>query len=289
MIRSLFFAPANRPDLLAKFPRFGADCCVIDLEDGTPVAEKLSARRGLAQAIDGLRNASLKGMLAVRVNVPGTEFHDDDVRAVLECNADAIVIPKLERMEQLQHLVDLIQSQDKAGKQPKVIAGIESVRGVMAAPQLCAFGDPLVGVFFGAEDFAADIGGRRTRGGQEVMTARSLVIMAASAADIFAIDQAVVDIRDDALFMQDAASGQDLGYVGKTCLTPGQVKLANTAFTPSAEEVGTARRLIDAYEAAIRSGVGTIDFEGKMIDIPLLARAKATLAKANATDGSSAR
>lgn len=289
MIRSLFFAPANRPDLLAKFPRFGADCYVIDLEDGTPVAEKISARRSLAQAIAGLRNSCLKGMLAVRVNVPGTEFHDDDVRAALECQVDVIVTPKLERVEQLQHLVNLMQSHGKEGKQPKVIAGIESVRGVMAAPQLCAFGDPLVGVFFGAEDFAADIGGRRTRGGQEVMTARSLVIMAARAADIFAIDQAVVDIRNDALFMQDAASGQDLGYTGKTCLTPGQVKLANTAFTPSADEVGTARRLIDAYEAAMRSGVGTIDFEGKMIDIPLLERAKATLGKAKPTDESSAR
>ena len=102
--------------------------------------------------------------------------------------------------------------------------------------------------------------------------------MAARAAGLVAIDQAVVDIRDDELFLDDASRGRDLGYQGKICVTPGQVKLSHRAFSPTAEERAYAARLVATYEAAMARGLGTIDFEGRMIDGPLLKRAQATLA-----------
>ena len=281
MIRSLLYAPANRPELVVKFPRFGADCCVIDLEDGTPEAEKSKARAMLPETVALVRAAGLEGLLAVRVNVPASPHYLADLEAAFGCDIDAVVIPKLESPDQAfpaTHWLQRREAQAPRARPRMIIGGIESVRGVLNAVKICDETPHLGAVYFGAEDFAADIGGRRTPGGDEVATARSWVVMAARAADRIAIDQVVLDIRDDALFRRDAARGRDLGYQGKMCVAPGQVALANAAFSPTPEERAYARRLVAAYEAATARGIGTIDFEGKMVDGPLLKHSLAVLA-----------
>ena len=282
MIRSLFFAPANRPDLVVKFPRFGADCCVIDLEDGTPPGEKEKARGMLQDTVKQVRDAGLsKGLLTVRVNVPASPHYLADIEAAFACDVDGIVIPKLEDVEQAFTAVHWIQRLDAQSPRatPRTIVGDnEKVSGMLNAVELCKGVKNMGSVYFGAEDFAADIGGRRTPRGDEVYTARSMVVMAAKAAGLIALDQAVVDIRNDALFLEDAARGRDLGYDGKICVTPGQVKLSHQAFSPTVQERDYAKRLVETYQAAMARGVGTIDFEGRMIDGPLLKRAQAILA-----------
>lgn len=281
MIRSLFFAPANRPDLVVKFPRFGADCCVIDLEDGTPPGEKIRAREMLASTVAQVRTAGLKSLLMVRVNVPDSVHYLADLEAAFMADVDGVVIPKLEAPEQAfpaQHWITRRDAEAPRAQPRSIVGGIESVRGVLNAAALCQGVESMGSVFFGAEDFAADIGGRRTPRGDEVYTARSMVVMAARAAGLIAIDQAVIDIRNDALFLEDAARGRDLGYEGKICVTPGQVKLAHRAFSPMAEERDYAQRLVDTYESAMARGLGTIDFEGRMIDGPTLKRAQQVLA-----------
>ncbi|MBK9136384.1 MAG: CoA ester lyase [Betaproteobacteria bacterium] len=283
MIRSLFFAPANRPDMLVKFPRFGADCCVVDLEDGTPPAEKASARAQLQAHVAAVRAAGLATMLVVRVNPPSTPHYLEDLQAAFAADVDGVVIPKLETPEEAfpaQHWIARLDASSPRARPRTIVGGIESARGVLNAARLCgASGVGAMGsVYFGAEDYTADIGGRRTPRGDEVATARAMVVMAAKAAGLVAIDQAVVDIRNDALFLEDAARGRDLGYDGKICLTPGQVKLAHRAYSPSAEERAYAERLVATYEAATARGIGTIDFEGRMVDAPLLARARQVLA-----------
>ncbi len=281
MIRSLFFAPANRPELVAKFPRFGADCCVIDLEDGTPDHDKARARQTLGDTVRQVRAAGLQGMLTVRVNVPGSDHYLADIEAAFACDIDGVVVPKLEAVEQVFPVTHWIRRLDASAPraQPRtIVGGLESIRGVLNAVAVCAGIPQLGSVYFGAEDFTAEMGARRTRLGEEVATARSMVVMAARAANVVAIDQAVVDIRDDALFLEDAARGRDLGYQGKICVAPAQVKLAHAAFSPSAEERAYAQRLVAAYQAATTRGIGTIDFEGRMVDGPLLKRALAVLA-----------
>lgn len=281
MIRSLFFAPANRPDLVQKFPRFGADCCVIDLEDGTPPGEKQRAREMLRDTVAQVRAAGLQGLLTVRVNVPDSLHYLADLEAAFMADVDGVVIPKLEAAEQAFAAVHWIRRRDSEAPRAArrcIVGGIESVRGVLHAATLCERVEFMDAVYFGAEDYAADIGGRRTPRGDEVCTARSLVVMAAKAAGCVAIDQAVVDIRDDALFLECAARGRDLGYDGKICVTPGQVRLAQRAFSPTPEERAYAQRLVQTYEAAMARGLGTIDFEGRMIDGPLLKRAQQILA-----------
>jgi citrate lyase subunit beta/citryl-CoA lyase len=281
MIRSLFFAPANRPDLVLKFPRFGADCCVIDLEDGTPPGEKERARGMLRDTVPQVRAAGLKSMLIVRVNVPASPHYLADIEAAFACDVDGIAIPKLENPEQAfpaVHWIRRLDAESPRATQRTIVGGIESVRGVLNAVAICDNTPCMGSVYFGAEDYAADIGGRRTLRGDEVYTARSLVVMAAKAAGLVAIDQAVVDIRNDALFLEDAARGRDLGYEGKICVTPGQVKLSHQAFSPTAQEREYAKRLVATYEEATARGIGTIEFEGRMIDGPLLKRAQAILA-----------
>ena len=278
MIRSLFFAPANRPELVAKFPRFNADCCVIDLEDGTPDAHKASARQALAQTVRGAREAGLDALLAIRVNVPQSPHFLADLEAAAACDVDAIMIPKLEEASQTFAAAHWIDHSRATRQRPlQLIGGIESVRGVLGAVAICEQTADLLAVYFGAEDFAADIGGRRTATGEEVATARAWVVMAAKAARVTAIDQAVLDIRNDALFNQDASRGRDMGYQGKICVAPAQVALANAAFSPTAQEVAYARRLVQTYEAAAARGIGTIDFEGTMVDGPLLKRSRGIL------------
>ncbi len=281
IIRSLFFAPANRADLVGKFPRFSADCHVVDLEDGTPAAEKASARDGLAALASGLRTQRLRGLLTVRVNEPGSDHYLDDLAAALDSDIDGIVIPKLESVDQLFPALHRLRrlDRDRPRRQPRfIVGGLESIGGVANAAALCAADPSVAAVYFGAEDLASELGARRTPGSVEVMYARSQVLLHAKAARIVAIDQAVVEIRDDQHFESDANVGRDMGYDGKICLLPRQLDVANRVFRPSDAELEHARRLIAFYDEATARGIGTVDFEGKMIDGPLLKRAQRLVA-----------
>jgi len=278
MIRSLLFAPANRSDLIAKFPRTGADRFVIDLEDGTPLNEKANARVALPSLVAGLRAQNIQGELYVRLNEPGGPFFSDDISAVLATDIDGVVVPKMEHASQIVQVVQAIERAAGNGRRPVVImAGIESAQGVAAVETLAAAHPLLTSLYFGAEDFINDMMGRRTQSGTEVLFARSKVILAAKLAQIVALDQVVADLRDDAQYRRDAALGRDLGYDGKMCLTPNQVVMANEIFSPTKAEAEYARRLVAAYERAAARGVGTFDFEGKFVDAPILKKARGVL------------
>lgn len=281
LFRSLFFAPANRPDLLAKFPRFSADCYAVDLEDGTPPDDKIAARDALADNIGMLRKTDVKGLVYVRVNEPGSSFFLDDIAAAVKCDIDGIIIPKLETPEQCDPIVSAVAAAEKENpeKRPiRIMGGIESMLGVLNVNELCGANDAMSSVFFGAEDYASDLGARRTKEGDEVLYARSRVVLAAKIAGIVAIDQAVIDVRNDEQCRTDASKGRDLGYEGKICVIPRQIGICNNVYAPTDEEVAEAEEVVTVYKEAMSKGIGTIDFKGKMIDGPLLKRAEATLA-----------
>lgn len=279
LIRSFLFAPANRADLAAKFDRQDADCYVLDLEDGTPVAARAEARRALPDLVRRIRAGRLSGTLFLRTNEPGSADLAPDLEAALACGdgLDGIVVPKLETASDLPAIESRLQARPGRRVPHAIIGGIESMAGVLDVRAIAASSPHLVALYFGAEDFAADLGGRRTRDGAEVLYARSRVVLAARAARLAAIDQAVVDIRDDELYRRDGQAGRDLGYTGKICVLPRQVGIANEVFSPDPDAVDHARRLITAYAAAAQAGRGTIEFEGAMIDGPLLKRARALL------------
>jgi citrate lyase subunit beta / citryl-CoA lyase len=277
LIRSLLFAPANRHDLLKKFPRYPAGAVAIDLEDGTPDNEKAAAREGLRDIVAELRAQRLKAMLFVRTNGPRSPHLRADLAAAAGAPIDGIIVPKLEAAADLQMVYASLP----------IIGIIETARGVAHVERLVdEVGNRLFALAFGAEDFITDIGGRRTREGLEVLYARSRVALAARLGGLPTLDQVFTAIRDNDGFRRDAETGRQLGYGGKMCLTPGQVEIANEVFSPTAEEIDKSRRLIEAYEAAKAAGRGVIEFEGSMIDEPLLKRAQAVLRLLEVSRGS---
>jgi citrate lyase subunit beta/citryl-CoA lyase len=263
-IRSLLFAPANQPELIAKFPRYPADAVAIDLEDATPEAEKDEARRALPPIVASLREKDLKAQLFIRTNAARSRYAEADLAAALAMGVDGVMIPKLESVPDLEKF---------AAAGIPLIGVIETARGALNVEALAALPNSnLAGLAFGAEDFMTDLGGRRTLESLEVLYARSRVVLAARAFGLQVLDQVFVNIRDDEGFRRDAQMGRQLGYSGKLCIVPRQVQSANVVFSPSAEEIDNARRLLAAAD-----GRGVFEFEGAMVDEPILRRARGIL------------
>ena len=264
--RSVLFVPGNRPDLAAKAPRSEPDLVVLDLEDAVPAAAKDDARARLEEAV-----SVLSGIVpvAVRINPPGTPWFRDDA-AALPRGLDAVVVPKLDSLSTVEEAADVLSGRP-------VVAGIETVRGVADAREVLR--TPVAACYFGAEDYVADLGGVRTDTNDEVASARAWVAMAARLAGVAALDIVTLSFGDEERFRREAAEARALGYVGKLCIHPAQVALANHAFRPSDDEVDWARRVLAAFQ---RAGGMTIGFEGLMVDEVVAARARAILAGAGA-------
>ena len=267
-VRSMLFVPASRADMIAKIPRFAPDVAVAHLEDAVPPGQKAHAREGAAAAINELGRAGPTTIL-VRVNPVGSPWFADDVAAAASCAAAGIVVPKLGTLAELAQVHEALAAHGRPGA--LIMAGIETGLGVADARALLAGG--LHGAYFGAEDYIADLGGRRSPGGLEVLYARSQVSLAAHLAGVPAVDQAVTGLADDGPFLADARGGADLGYQGKICIHPRQVELAHQVFTPTAEEVAHARAVLAAGDA----GVAVVD--GHMIDDVHVRMARAVLSR----------
>lgn len=272
-LRSLLFAPAVRPDLLAKLPRAEADGVVIDCEDATPPGSKdegrENARRLGADLADGGE------AVFVRVNAVGTPWFEADIAEGIPDEASGVLVPMVESPSQLDQVADALEKARRPGL--LVVAGLETAAGVAFARELLAH--PVVSAgYFGAEDFIADMGGVRTESNTEVLHARSEVALAGRLARVPVLDQVVVAFGDSDRFAREAAEARSLGFSGKMCIHPSQVQLAHTAFTPSAEDVAAAAALIEAYEQAERTGSSVIVVDGRMIDGPLVAQARRVVA-----------
>lgn len=249
LIRGFFFAPANRLDFIKKFLHIKADCFVIDLEDGTPEPEKESARETALEGVRFLRQNGIGSLLFIRTNPPTSEHYRADLEAAVADGVDGVVIPKLGGVEEMRTAERILVSHEERANVPRlrIIVGIETALGAQNAVELSAASDRVCAVYFGAEDFAADMGARRTEMGDEVLYARSRVVLGARLAGATAIDQAVTEIRDDERFRQDARRGRDLGYSGKICVHPRQAELANEIFSPPNDKGGYSLGVVGDY------------------------------------------
>jgi citrate lyase subunit beta/citryl-CoA lyase len=272
--RSLLFAPANRPELVAKMPRSHPDVVVLDLEDAVPASEKPGARAMARAGAETLLALDAGPAVVIRVNAPSTEWFDDDLAEAPVPGLTGVVVPKLETLDEADRAAAAL---DRAGcADVGIVAGIETARGVADARPLLAH-PRVVACYFGAEDFTVDMGGVRRDDNLEVLFPRAQVALAARLAGVPALDIVVAAFGDEERFRREAAEARAMGFSGKLCIHPSQVPLANAAFVPSAEEVDRARRLLAAYDAAVADGRAAIAFEGQMVDEPLAARARAVL------------
>jgi len=274
-LRSLLFAPAIREDLIPKTTRSGADGIVIDCEDATPTGQKAAGRYNaveLAPTIMGQGSA-----IFVRVNPPGTPWFNDDISFGLHTELGGVVVPMVETTQGLDQCSNALA---EAGfGHLGILAGLETARGVADARELLGHRQ-VVGAYFGAEDYIADLGGVRTATNNEVLFARSSVALSGRLARKPVIDQIVSNFRDSDRMTRESVQARAMGFAGKLCIHPGQVELANAGFTPSEEEIERAERLLAAFDIGVASGVAAIDFEGQMVDEPLAEQARQILAAA---------
>jgi citrate lyase subunit beta / citryl-CoA lyase len=274
-LRSLLFAPGNRAELIAKLPRSEPDAIAIDLEDAVPINLKAEARDITREAVSKLLENKPACQIFIRVNPVSTSEFQKDIKSLTK-KIDGIVLPKVEHRE---HLKDVAKELEQHNfPHLNIIAGFETARGVEYVSSILEqHPNQLKAVYFGAEDFIADVGGERTKEGLEVLYARSRVVLAAKARGLLALDQVVTAFKDNEHFIADAKQAKNLGYTGKLCIHPSQVALAHQTFAPSEAEVERAKQLLERYNQATRQGKGVIEFEGQMVDEPILIKARAIL------------
>ena len=267
--RSWLFTPATHPERFGKASAAGADVAILDLEDAVAPKDKGRAR---STALDYLAAASAEGsMRALRINGLDTSAGIADLHALLGSAAapDFLVLPKTETVGHLQILDRLLTA---AAKDTRLIGLIESAHG-LAAVEAIATGTPrLFGLMLGAADMAADIGAATQW--EPLAYARSRLVVACALAHVTAIDAPFFELHDAAGLKQEVATAVALGFGAKAAIHPAQIGAINTALTPSAQAVQTARAIL----AENAKGVGTVD--GQMIDEAVARKARRTLAMA---------
>jgi citrate lyase subunit beta/citryl-CoA lyase len=264
--RSYLFVPADRPERFAKAQASGADTVIIDLEDAVAPNAKDGARRALAEWLAS-RAAVEHRPVVVRVNAVGAGELDDDILACRAGGVAAIMVPKAERTEDLATIT-------AAARKPLIALietalGMDNVRAIAQVPAVARLA-------FGSIDFQLDLG--ITGDGEELLAFRSGLVLASRVAGLPPpVDGVSTAIADGAAVQAEAQRAHRLGFGAKLCIHPAQVAAVNIAFTPSAEELARARRVVDAIR---RSGGAAVAVDGKMVDKPVLLRAEALLRQA---------
>ncbi len=273
--RCLLFMPGDDLKKIQKGISLGVDVVVMDLEDGVALNRKAEARATIAAALRDLDFGRSERM--VRLNPIGSGLEHDDLAAVLPHHPDSLMLPKVERAEQIQWI-----SQQLEGTSIRLLPIIETARGIVNLKEIATASDRLDALIFGAEDLAGDIGATRTPAGWEVFYARSAVVTHAAAFGLQAIDTLCIDFNDEAALIKDAQFGVQMGFSGKLAIHPKQVNVIQTIFTPTDEQIAAAQRLIAAHDEQQAHGTGAFALDGKMIDMPAIRAAQQVLAKARA-------
>ena len=276
-LRSLMFVPSHQERMVDRaLGTAELDVAILDLEDGVPSAERPAGRARLAKLLES--RPTMPGPARyVRVNAPNTNDLVADLDAVVRAGLDGVVLPKVDSTDDLRAAVAALQAREREAGVAAValLVSIESARGLLAAPALAA--EPRVtGLLFGAEDFALDLGlpAEREAEASDLLHARSSVVVAAAASRRVAIDGIWPDLTDEDGLRGDARRGRLLGFVGKTLIHPKQIQTINECFTPSAAELEEARRIVEAFERAKADGKGAVAFDGKLLDPPIVDRAR---------------
>ncbi|UFH51549.1 HpcH/HpaI aldolase/citrate lyase family protein [Pseudomonas sp. KNUC1026] len=273
-MRSKLFVPASRPALFSKALASAADGVSFDLEDAVAPSAKGEARQVLSTFLASL--AAPGKVVVVRVNGQGSEHHQADLQALAGTPLDIINLPKVEHPDQVRELAEQLQHWPRP---VKILATIESPKGLRLAASIACAHPLLMGLQLGFADLFEPLGIERYQPAV-VQPVQLAVRLAAAEAGIDAYDAAWAAIRDTDGFRQEAEQARRLGFTGKSCIHPSQAAAANLAFLPSAVQVERAQRVLAAAEQAEREGVGAYQVDGQMIDAPFVASARAVLEQA---------
>jgi len=276
-IHSWLFIPGASEKMLAKAPGTAAGAVILDLEDAVAPDQKTTARSLVAEAV---RARSIAAPTFVRINPLEGGLGYADLAQVVAPGLRGVMLPKAATTAQLEAL-DLALRDAEAGAGLEagfvlVAALVETPRGVLNLPQL-AYGPRVCALCLGGEDLALALGAHRTPRGQELDFARAMLVTAAAAAGLQAVDTVWTDVRDLEGLRLECRRNRDHGFTGKLAIHPGQLETIHEAFAPSSEELADARRIVQAFEG---SAGGVALAGGKMIDAPVVERARRLLASA---------
>jgi len=285
--RALLYTPGDDSSKIRKATTLDVDCICMDMEDGVALNQKMEARQTIVEALQTLDFGRSERL--ARINAVGSGFESEDLESALTANPDGIVIPKVENGGQIRWASDLIGSyegkQGLPANQIRLLAVVESARGLINLNEIVSADERLDGIIFGAEDFAGDIGATRTRQGWEVFYARSAIVTHAAAYGLQAIDMVFIDLHDSDGLYAEAMEGARMAFTGKQIIHPNQVALVQRAFTPDEDAIAYAMRVMQAFEEHQQAGKGAFALDGKMIDAPIIKAARRVIERAQAARG----
>lgn len=276
-MRSKLFVPGARPELFAKAMAGDADALSLDLEDSVLPEHKASAREAVAAWLATDAVGALPKAIIVRVNGADTPWFADDLLAVVHPNLSLLNLPKIESVDALDMAVRALEAAEAErgiASPIRLLVNIESPAGLANAAAIAAAHPRVAGLQLGLGDLFEPLGIDR-RDAANVHAVLFALRMAAAQAGVFVLDGAFPDVADSEGFSEEAQRARRLGYLGKSCIHPRQVALANAAFAPAAEELEWARRVVAAADGNTR---GAFLLDGRMVDLPFLKRAQALLA-----------
>ncbi|WP_430607434.1 citrate (Pro-3S)-lyase, beta subunit [Enterococcus sp. DIV2379] len=281
--RTMMFVPGANAAMLRDAPLYGADSVMFDLEDAVSLNEKDSARTLVHFALKTFDYSAIETV--VRINGLDT-VGAFDIEAMVLAGVNVIRLPKTETAQDIIDVAAVITQVEKDNDLPvgttKMMAAIESAEGVLNARDIATASDRLIGIALGAEDYVTNMKTRRYPDGQELLFARSMILHAARAAGIAAIDTVFSDINDTDGFIAETTRIKQLGFDGKSVINPRQIPLVNGIYAPSKAEIQQAKEVIWAIREAESKGSGVISLNGKMVDKPIVERAERVIALAKA-------
>ncbi len=274
--RSRLYLPGNEPKFFINAGLHSPDGIILDLEDSVAPSEKDAAQLLVRNALRSVDFYGAERMVRINQLPKGL----DDLKYIIPHNVNVILVPKCEAAEQIHQLekeVEKLKKQHKVENHIYFMPIIESALGVIKAYEIASASKNNCALAIGLEDYTADIGTQRTNEGRESIFARQMLVNAAKAAGIQAIDTVFSDVSDMEALRQSVIEAKSLGFEGKGCIHPRQIPVVHEAFAPTAEEIEKAKKIVLAFEEAEKKGLGVVSLGSKMIDPPVVKRSLRTI------------
>ncbi|ACY83072.1 citrate (pro-3S)-lyase subunit beta [Edwardsiella piscicida] len=280
--RSMLFVPGSNAAMLSNAFIYKADALMFDLEDSVVLREKDAARRLVYHALQHPLYHDIETI--VRVNALDSAYGVADLEAVVRAGVDVVRLPKTDSADDVIAIENEIARIERAcGREvgsTGLLAAIESAQGITQAVAIAHASPRLIGIALGAEDYVRNLRTERSAEGIELLFARCSILQAARSAGIQAFDTVYSDANNDEGFLREASHIKQLGFDGKSLINPRQIELLHNLYAPTQKEVDHARLVVDAAEASAREGRGVVSLNGKMVDSPVIERARLVLSRA---------
>ncbi|MCS2153948.1 citrate (pro-3S)-lyase subunit beta [Scandinavium goeteborgense] len=280
--RSMLFVPGANAAMVSNAFIYPADALMFDLEDSVILREKDSARRLVYHALQHPLYQDRETI--VRVNALDSEYGLQDLDAVVRGGVDIVRLPKTDTAQDVIDIeTEIARIETECGREPGstgLLAAIESAQGITQAVAIAHASPRLIGIALGAEDYVRNLRTERSPDGVELLFARCALLQAARSAGIQAFDTVYSDANNDAGFLHESAHIKQLGFDGKSLINPRQIDLLHNLYAPTQKEVEHAQRVVEAAEASAREGRGVVSLNGKMVDSPVIERARLVLSRA---------